>query len=184
MATRRRQRTDEHIERERKREWKHSNGIRTHQNINIHLQIIIILIHVLKDWWLAGYSCRHCHIAAIFIIIFSATKKSYFNFIRRTIYRVIKSFNLLFRLCVRRTSHLCKSFPVFFCAIPFVPSLLRRLRQTHTKKKLENKENLSLVERQKRLGWKSKFILYARQKMGKRYSNDVCENVAKHARNR
>lgn len=136
----------------------------------------------------AGYSCRHCHIAAIFIIIFlRERKKTYFNFIRRTIYRVIKSFNFLFRLCVRRTSHLWKSFPVFSCPIPFVPPLLRRLRQINTKKKIdENKENLSLVERQKRLGWKSEFILYARQKMRKGDSDYICEDVANigHATNR
>lgn len=108
----------------------------------------------------AGYSCRHCHIAAIFIIIFlRERKKTYFNFIRRTIYRVIKSFNFLFRLCVRRTSHLWKSFPVFSCPIPFVPPLLRRLRQINTKKKLTKIKKIFRSLNGKK-GWAGKVNLF------------------------
>lgn len=54
-----------------------------------------------------------------------------------------------------RTSHLQKSFPVFFAhsIYSFTPPATRK-NETKTKK-----ENLPLVERHERLGWKSKFIL-------------------------
>lgn len=150
----------------------------------IHLQMIIIIIHVPKDddcGLFVSTLSYCCHFHNHFLC--EKEKKSYFNFIRRRSYHLSshKKFQFSFSaLCAT----LCGKV---FRRVFLRHSILRWLRRTNTNKKnVENKENLSLVERQKRLGWKSKFILYARQKMGKRSSDDICEDVANigHATNR
>lgn len=57
-----------------------------------------------------------------FIIIFSLFFKSYFNFIRRTIYRVIKVSIFVLALCAELiSSRRGKVFRLFFLRIPFIP---------------------------------------------------------------